>query len=95
MGRLPGAPTDETEARNKILSQAMLLGRQHKMNNTPRYRFHLWLMNLIASLIPEGARRQVLYDLRERVADRKNERDGVEVNYWGVTFEELYAELRD
>lgn len=65
------------------------------MNNTIRYRLYLWLMNLIAELIPEGARRQVLYELRERVSVKKNEHLLEDVNYWGVTFEELYNELRD
>jgi hypothetical protein len=65
------------------------------MNNTLRYRFHLWLMTLIGDWIPEGAKRQVLYELRERVSERKNEAEPTDLNYWAVSFEELYAELRD
>lgn len=61
------------------------------MSNSKWYAFKLRVFSWIASILPEGVRRQVLYDLRERVVVPDAKRD----DYWDVTFLQVYETLRD
>jgi hypothetical protein len=55
--------------------------------------FRVKLYRFICSILPEGVKRQVLYELVDRVAEHKHLQKDVET--WNVTFEDMYNRLGD
>ena len=61
------------------------------MSNSKWDSFKSWLAAKVAEMLPESVKRFVLYDLHERASIKKGE----DHDFWDVTFQELYDELRD
>jgi hypothetical protein len=68
------------------------------MSNSRWYAFKLWLARTVERLLPDMVRRQVLYTLEYRFYTHTTSKPGglIEANHpWGITYEQLYHELRD
>jgi hypothetical protein len=55
--------------------------------------FIIYWHQFIASFLPEGTKRQVLYELCERVMKDRGSQDLGEM--WNVDFEAMYSKLKD
>ena len=62
------------------------------MSNSKWYAFKLWFFQLWTKLTPEGVKRQILYELNDRVNMKLHEDNR---DFWKITTEEMYLELRD